>query len=358
VPDQPAPNVLLDNTSDPHQPQNTNGNSRPVDQSTTTEMRREFRWFEFGSLGVDLVLAVIGAVAVFIYGGQLRVMNHQLTEMQGTSRQTDQLIDLYQKQLTALQRQVTDTHQIALAADSQANAANKNVAAAERFAVGADNINAQIRRSVEQFERMASASEASIKTAQETAKIALDASVAASRLDERPWVMVRACSLPREPDENYTPSAVVSVVNTGKTPAMRVTVMIEASIWSAAWEDNPPPTPTETPKYTRSTFVLAPGTDNMSVNADPVKHSQEALDNYRSGKNVYFIRTRINYVDSFNKSHRTTACMYHVYGEELGFFHHCPEGSEVDDTRLLQKRKDRRKSWTGRDVHLNSVQTS
>lgn len=50
-------------------------------QTTAKEMRREFRWFEFASVLINAALAVIGAIALCIYSGQLKVMRGQLGEM-------------------------------------------------------------------------------------------------------------------------------------------------------------------------------------------------------------------------------------------------------------------------------------
>jgi len=44
-------------------------------------MRREFRWFEFGSLFINGALVVVGIYALYIYNGQLNVMRGQLGEI-------------------------------------------------------------------------------------------------------------------------------------------------------------------------------------------------------------------------------------------------------------------------------------
>jgi hypothetical protein len=56
------------------------------DQSTASELAREFRWVEVASLAVNGFLAIIGIVALCIYGGQLRVMRGQLDEMAAARR--------------------------------------------------------------------------------------------------------------------------------------------------------------------------------------------------------------------------------------------------------------------------------
>jgi hypothetical protein len=58
------------------------GNNGTNEKTTTTqEMRREFRWFEFGSLFINVALVIIGVFALQIYNGQLTVMRGQLGEI-------------------------------------------------------------------------------------------------------------------------------------------------------------------------------------------------------------------------------------------------------------------------------------
>jgi len=69
--------------SNPEQSQvATNTQNKTAEQPTVAqEMRREFRWFEFGSLFINGALAVIGIIALCIYNGQLGVMRGQLREI-------------------------------------------------------------------------------------------------------------------------------------------------------------------------------------------------------------------------------------------------------------------------------------
>jgi hypothetical protein len=45
------------------------------------EMRREFRWFEFATLFINVALVIVGIFALCIYSGQLTVMRGQLGEI-------------------------------------------------------------------------------------------------------------------------------------------------------------------------------------------------------------------------------------------------------------------------------------
>jgi len=48
-------------------------------QSTAKELAREFRWVEFISIGVNVVLAIIGIIALCIYYEQLGAAKILLT---------------------------------------------------------------------------------------------------------------------------------------------------------------------------------------------------------------------------------------------------------------------------------------
>lgn len=50
-------------------------------QETARELAREFRWVEGAQLVVNGILAIVGIVALCIYGGQLKVMRGQLGEI-------------------------------------------------------------------------------------------------------------------------------------------------------------------------------------------------------------------------------------------------------------------------------------
>ena len=45
-------------------------NDADDEQTATKEMRREFRWFEFGGLVINGTLAIIGIIALCVYNGQ------------------------------------------------------------------------------------------------------------------------------------------------------------------------------------------------------------------------------------------------------------------------------------------------
>jgi hypothetical protein len=114
----------------------------PENQREAARRRREDQQHEFARSQVNtnarlalftgaLVLAtfctiVVGIWQACIYGRQLRAMQGQLTQMQGTSAQTNQLICLYQEQLAQMRRQSLAMEDSAEAAVDQAEAVTQS----------------------------------------------------------------------------------------------------------------------------------------------------------------------------------------------------------------------------------------
>jgi hypothetical protein len=78
-------------------------------------------WLEKLNIVGQLSLVGVGIIAAAIYGCQLHTMNGQLDAMNGSGKQTDQLIGLYQQQLAELKKQATDTHELSTQAKIQAD---------------------------------------------------------------------------------------------------------------------------------------------------------------------------------------------------------------------------------------------
>lgn len=113
----------------------SDANGKPKsDPAVAAELAREFKWFEVFSLAINAVLAVVGIVAVWIYGGQLNVMRGTLAEMQRSGQTTTSqmwaaidninwMAKSMDGSLKKLSEQAGDTRALAIAAGKQANAA-------------------------------------------------------------------------------------------------------------------------------------------------------------------------------------------------------------------------------------------
>jgi hypothetical protein len=116
---------------------------------------------------------VVSIVPALIASLQYGVYRQQRKIMESSGQQTQQLIDYAQSQARAAQ-------EIAAASD-------KSAAAADRFAMIAEGIKTNTANAVTQLRRTATDSETAIAKASENAQKALDASIEASRVDQRAW---------------------------------------------------------------------------------------------------------------------------------------------------------------------------
>jgi hypothetical protein len=155
-------------------PEQSNGEPTSQ-QDPTKELKREFHIFEKISLVINVVLALTGIGVLCIYSGQLAVMQGTLDEMrrsgQGTTDQTNSLIG---------------------------------------------NMNWLARTMQESLRQNREAAHSSETRSRE----ALDASVKASRTEQRAWINV---TLHAKPD--FTAKLLMGtfrMVNAGKTPALNV----------------------------------------------------------------------------------------------------------------------------------------
>jgi hypothetical protein len=93
---------------------------QPHQEETCTCRPDQTPWWK-GTL--EIIALSIGICGLIVYWNQLKVMSGQLTQMQGSSIQTDKLICLYRQQLTQLTKQASGTHDLAVSAGEQADQA-------------------------------------------------------------------------------------------------------------------------------------------------------------------------------------------------------------------------------------------
>jgi hypothetical protein len=139
----------------PERPKNPGENQ----EDPTKELRREFRWFEVLSFGIQLLLAIVGIRALYIYGGQLQVMQRTLDEMKRSgsvaTNQTWQAIG--------------NMNWLARTTDEAVNTQ----------AIAAANQNIQMRATVAEIAKLANATQESNKVARQ-----------ATEAQTRPWIDV------------------------------------------------------------------------------------------------------------------------------------------------------------------------
>ncbi len=135
--------------------------------------RQRAHWSDLATIGLTVTLVAVGITQACIYYQQKKIM-------EGSSGQTDQLIK---------------------AANIQACAATKISAAADKFSASADKIREETTNAVGELKRAANDSETAMKQNSRNSQRALDVSIEASHLDERPWVVGQRFLLSNEPEE-------------------------------------------------------------------------------------------------------------------------------------------------------------
>jgi len=248
-------------------------------QATAKEMRREFRWFEWSSVIINLALAIIGVCALRVYNGQLKVMSDQLTEM-GKSREQAKADDT--AAITAQEKIATDT----------LVTAQKN------------------------FERSSRDSEMTFRN------------------EQRAWVGPTGRAPAQYTDDSgkpvylkfaQKPGFSIVITNSGKTPALKVRSII--AVWTFPAHER------FVPHYGESQTVstvqtLFPGAISiLSTRSDLPEISGLLESKLRSGEGIYHVYGRIDYEDVFHKPHETTFCVY--VSQDFAALYNCPSYNDA-----------------------------
>jgi len=195
----------------------------------------------------------------------------------------------------------------------------------------ADKIRRAAQDMVVQDQRIADNAKASLDASNKRTRDALDASVAASRLDERPWLVPSGFRLSEEPGLDTGVTVTVFVVNTGKTPALELVNQSKLFLLNV----DPPGPNFDLPVNPRSRAIVAPGaTAAVQFKTDPlILKTLREMSFYTSLSYRIYLEALVRYKDTFNQDHWTTVCAYHVSGAALDYFQYCEHGNEVDEER-------------------------
>ncbi|HXC43819.1 MAG TPA: hypothetical protein VNY51_09910 [Candidatus Dormibacteraeota bacterium] len=127
-------------------------------------------------------------------------------------------------QLYEIHSGAKDTHDLAVAAGKQADKMKDMSDAADKIRQAAEGM-------VTQEQRVADNAKNALDASNRQSKAVLDAGIANSRLDQRPWVSVSEFALSSEPDTQQPFSEDVLLQNTGKTPALDELCQAQPLIW-------------------------------------------------------------------------------------------------------------------------------
>ncbi|MBZ5643762.1 MAG: hypothetical protein LAO19_13450 [Acidobacteriia bacterium] len=207
----------------------------------------------------------------------------------------------------------SDTHTLAEQAKKQAEKMSNMSDAADKIRQAAENM-------VIQDQRIADNAQNALDASNGQSKATLEASIEASKLDQRAWITVEV--------EEKTGNFAVFMRNTGKTPAINVTEvtgfsggtgMAPPAVDFTFNSSSSPPIPTNLPPdilkrlkqegYIRdkppSGYVIAPG--DSQIGSD---YQGKFTQMFKLGGERAYIQGKVTYDDVFGRPHETTYCFW------------------------------------------------
>jgi hypothetical protein len=183
----------------------------------------------------------------------------------------------------------------------------------------------QMKRATRAATKAAKAS----KESSDTAKKSIDFARESARLDQRAWVTTTTSQLAKPLVIGEKPLVTVSIINSGKTPALNVITGGDADISEELSDVN-----FNMPIIRiKSKFVLGPGVTGKTTceGLNPVVDQTE-IDDLKNGQRLrLYVRGVITYDDVFGRSHQTTFCAW-INGKDLEgpTMHSCGFGNKSD----------------------------
>jgi hypothetical protein len=292
----------------------------PPSRDATEQEHGEPNWRNNLTLGVEIV----GLVALIVYtcfaGCQWKVANDTLTEIQNSK---------------------IDTNRVITASEAQAHAASKIAEAAASFSASAERISQETAHAADQLRRAAADSEVAMRENARDARGALNASIEASKLDERAWLGISETEVLRyDPSDPAKPFRFqILFHNTGKTPARQVHIFLNDSVHDSRIAG---PTDSEWKTFLESfdkstdRWVIGPNETRRYMFADFYTAGRDSfLDlitrNYllfKERSKYLLIFGQATYLDIDNRQHATKFCLYFV--PEVTRFGNCARGNDMD----------------------------
>jgi hypothetical protein len=227
-----------------------------------------------------------------------------------------------------------DTHILAGAAKTQAEKTTALAAyagqiggSADKFSVSADQIKQETSNAVTQLRRSADDTEKGIERSSKNAQRSLDASIEAARLDQRPWLAENSLSIVTfAKDETF--KAVITFMNTGKTPASHVKICKQ--LIPANFDVDGPSDDRMLGAVCDSIGALPPQLPFVLTATDDPGHYMGALyDDIMAGRKFLFIWGKIIYFTSSARpwtisnppeGHQTSFCFeFDRFTKQFGF---------------------------------------
>jgi hypothetical protein len=156
---------------------------------------------------------------------------------------------------------------------------------------------------------------------------ALDASIEASRNDQRAWLAIVDMHIVKEPVVGEKFRVTYAVANTGKTPATDSTTKNQLF-----FEYTEPLRPDWMAIPGAGQAVLFPSTTsrNIPFELDAPRITQGVVEAYTKTLTKVFLRTRADYRDVFGKAHWSEVCFTHLFGDPADQWLACPIAGYID----------------------------
>lgn len=295
----------------------------PVHNVSTEELEKDLRNGERWLIGIGIATVIINTTIAFIYWGQLREMREATKSARLSADAADKSAKTADATLKEMQAGSNDTHDLAISAAKQADAARKQSAQAEAQARTMTDSLVETRRLITATYSLSSEAKRSADLAQQS----FTATQQALRLDQRAWVSADHFELMAEPEEGKDVMATVTMVNTGKTPAIDVHEYTDIYIW----EGEPPENSLVERGQPKSLAIIPPGSTKISFKTPlGLKLNSTQLAKYADHSLSLYVKSIIRYKDVFAQPHRTNICVFHEQGKPLDFWSYCEHGNDAD----------------------------
>lgn len=263
-------------------------------------------------LWVQVALFIAAMATVWVTAWQAKVMKDTLVEM---AKQTPGIIQAGEASVTSANINRDTLHEQQIASD---------------------------RDEIEN-DRTAKENQNSLERTLSQSKAALDASIANSRLDQRPWVTLEGFRLSKEPVTGEEISITWDFRNSGKTPALDLVTQNDVRIVTEAIASTSEKTGFDfittflNPGMPKSVTVIPPGDNTVYGVTNPMdfrKDNREWLiSNYREKRARLYLFVLVRYKDIAKIPHWTSVCAYHNFGDTLTTFMYCPQGNTMDQNQ-------------------------
>ena len=240
-------------------------------------------------------LVLFAAVSGIVSGVQAYIAGLNAKAARDNAAAAKAQAEAARQTVTEMQKSGSDTHDLAVAGGKQADAAKTQADSTKILAANQ--------------------------------RKALDASVAATQLDQRPWVYTTQFVLSNEPDVDKQFWITAYLANNGKTPALEVHTITQVS-W---WHTEPPSADFDQRKANISNLIPPSASGSASEESEHETMNTRQIAAYRSGPTRIYFRMKTYYRDIFKQWHWTTTCVAHTYNKPLTTFDLCDHGNDVGE---------------------------